>query len=230
AGGGGGGGGSNVQEQCNSDPFGCVTYQKGEPIKIGTLLAISGDVASLGLDSQHGVQLAIDYLDGNFDGKGGQIDGHDLTMVNEDDGCSAEGGQAGATKLAADPQILAVIGTSCSSAALGVNDKIQGAIVADFAYDKLGARSAATIHDESPYADALAAVFRQVFQQKGGTITDSEAIQSTDTDFGTLLTKIGQGHPDFLYFPDFNPACALITKQAAGVPGLDSTVLMGSDG
>src|SRR5581483_1106649 len=244
AGGGGGGGGSNVQEQCNSDPFGCVTYQKGEPIKIGTLLAISGDVASLGLDSQHGVQLAIDYLDGNFDGKGGQIDGHDLTMVNEDDGCSAEGGQAGATKLAADPQILAVIGTSCSSAALGVadkilsdkgvllispsntnpnltaegthqpfylrtahNDKIQGAIVADFAYDKLGARSAATIHDESPYADALAAVFRQVFQQKGGTITDSEAIQSTDTDFGTLLTK-----------------------QAAGVPGLDSTVLMGSDG
>ncbi len=267
AGGGGGGGGSNVQEQCNSDPFGCVTYQKGEPIKIGTLLAISGDVASLGLDSQHGVQLAIDYLDGNFDGKGGQIDGHDLTMVNEDDGCSAEGGQAGATKLAADPQILAVIGTSCSSAALGVadkilsdkgvllispsntnpnltaegthqpfylrtahNDKIQGAIVADFAYDKLGARSAATIHDESPYADALAAVFRQVFQQKGGTITDSEAIQSTDTYFGTLLTKIGQGHPDFLYFPDFNPACALITKQAAGVPGLDSTVLMGSDG
>jgi branched-chain amino acid transport system substrate-binding protein len=267
AGGGGGGGGSNVQEQCNADPFGCVTYQKGEPIKIGTLLAISGDVASLGLDSQHGVQLAIDYLDGNFDGKGGQIDGHDLTMVNEDDGCSAEGGQAGATKLAADPQILAVIGTSCSSAALGVadkilsdkgillispsntnpnltaegthqpfylrtahNDKIQGAIVADFAYDKLGARSAATIHDESPYADALAAVFRQVFQQKGGTITDSEAIQSTDTDFGTLLTKIGQGHPDFLYFPDFNPACALITKQAAGVPGLDSTALMGSDG
>src|SRR5581483_7179879 len=66
-GGGGGGGGSNVQQQCNSDPFGCVTYQKGEPIKIGTLLAISGDVASLGLDSQHGVQLAIDYLDGNFD-------------------------------------------------------------------------------------------------------------------------------------------------------------------
>ena len=36
----------------------------------------------------------------------------------------AEGGQAGATKLAADPSIVAVIGTSCSSAALGVADKI----------------------------------------------------------------------------------------------------------
>lgn len=244
-----------------------MTYKAGEPIKIGTLLAISGDVASLGLDSQHGVQLAIDYLDGTFDGKGGQIDGHDLTMVNEDDGCSAEGGQAGATKLAADPQVLAVIGTSCSSAALGVadkilsdkgvllvspsntnpnltaegthqpfylrtahNDKIQGAIVADFATQKLGVTTAATIHDESPYADALAAVFRDVFASQGGTITDSEAIQSTDTDFGSLLTKIGQGKPQFLYFPDFNPACALIAKQAADVPGLDNTILMGSDG
>ncbi len=30
---------------CDQDQFGCVTYASGEPIKIGTLLAISGDVA-----------------------------------------------------------------------------------------------------------------------------------------------------------------------------------------
>jgi branched-chain amino acid transport system substrate-binding protein len=249
------------------DPMGVVEIGPGEPITIGTLLAISGDVAFLGLDSQYGVELAIDYLDGAFDGQGGQIAGHDVNLVNEDDGCSAEGGQAGATKLAADPQMVAVIGTSCSSAALGVadqiladkgimlispsntnpnltaegvwtgwyartahNDKIQGAIVADFAYDELGARTAATINDESPYADALAAVFRQVFESKGGTITAAEAIQSTDTDFKPLLTSIGQQSPDVLYFPNFNPACALITKQAADVPGLKDTALIGSDG
>ncbi len=252
---------------CEADPFGCVEVGAGEPITIGTLLAISGDVAFLGLDSQYGVELAVDYLDGAFDGNPGQIAGHDVQLVNEDDGCSAEGGQAGATKLAADPQMVAVIGTSCSSAALGVadqiladkgimlispsntnpnltaegvttgwyartahNDKIQGAIVANFAYDELGARSAATINDESPYADALAAVFRQVFESKGGTITAAEAIQSTDTDFKPLLTAIGQDSPDVLYFPNFNPACALITKQAADVPGLKDTALIGSDG
>jgi branched-chain amino acid transport system substrate-binding protein len=249
------------------DPMGVVEIGPGEPITIGTLLAISGDVAFLGLDSQYGAELAIDYLDGAFDGQPGQIAGHDVNLVNEDDGCSAEGGQAGATKLAADPQMVAVIGTSCSSAALGVadqiladkgivlispsntnpnltaegvwtgwyartahNDKIQGAIVADFAYDELGARTAATINDESPYADALAAVFRQVFESKGGTITAAEAIQSTDTDFKPLLTSIGQQSPDVLYFPNFNPACALITKQAADVPGLKDTALIGSDG
>jgi branched-chain amino acid transport system substrate-binding protein len=252
---------------CSKDPFGCVTYKSGEPIKIGTLLAISGDVAFLGTDSQHGAALAIDYLDGTFDAKNGQLLGHDVTLVNEDDGCSADGGQAGATKLAADPTILSVIGTSCSSSALGVadkifsdkgillispsntnpnltaegthqpfylrtahNDKIQGAIVADFAITKLGAKTAATIHDESPYADALAAVFRDNFMKQGGSITASEAISSKDTDFHPLLTSIGGGAPDFLYYPDFDPACALIAKQAKEVSGLENTALAGSDG
>ncbi|MFN2544703.1 MAG: branched-chain amino acid ABC transporter substrate-binding protein [Actinomycetota bacterium] len=250
-----------------SEQFGCVTYKKGEPIKIGTLLAISGDTASLGLDSQHGAALAIDHLDGSFDGTDGQLLGHAVQLVNEDDGCSADGGQAGATKLAADPTILSVIGTSCSSSALGVadkifsdkgillispsntnpnltaegthqpfylrtahNDTIQGAIVADYAAQKVGAKTAATIHDESPYADALAAVFRQVFELNGGKIVGDEAIQSTDTDFKPLLTTIGQNKPDFLYYPDFNPACGLIAKQAVGVAGLENTQLGGSDG
>jgi branched-chain amino acid transport system substrate-binding protein len=255
------------EDPCAKDPFGCVEYGPGEPIRLGTLLAISGDVAFLGTDSVHGVELAIDFLDGTLDGKNGQLLGHDVELVQEDDGCNAEAGQAGATKLAADPTIVAVIGTSCSSAALGVadrilsekgillfspsntnpnltaegihqpfyartahNDKIQGAVVANFAYDELGARTAATINDESPYADALAAVFRDNFEAKGGTITAVEAIQSTDTDFKPLLTSIAKDQPDVLYFPDFNPACALITKQGRGIAGLEDTAFIGSDG
>jgi branched-chain amino acid transport system substrate-binding protein len=117
------GGGAN-SAACKSDQFGCVVYEKGAPIKIATLLAITGDNKNLGLDSQHGAQLAADYLDGNFDGKNGQLLGHEVQLVNEDDGCKKEVGQAGATKIAADPTILSVIGTSCSSSALGVADTI----------------------------------------------------------------------------------------------------------
>lgn len=94
----------------------CVEIGPGEPIRVGTLLVITGENASLGLDSQHGVELAVDYLDDTFDATPGQILGHDIELVNEDDGCSAEGGTAGATALASDPSIVAVIGTSCSSA------------------------------------------------------------------------------------------------------------------
>jgi branched-chain amino acid transport system substrate-binding protein len=45
-----------------------------------------------------------------------QILGHSIELVKEDDLCSKAGGQAGATKLAADPKIVGVIGTTCSSA------------------------------------------------------------------------------------------------------------------
>ena len=123
-GGGGGGGGGAVD--CNTVEFGCVTYAAGAPIRVGTLLAISGSVATLGLDSQHGVSLAIDYLDGKFDGTPGQLLGHPVQLDNEDDLCSKQGGQTGGTKLASDPTILFVVGTSCSSSALGVADKLLG--------------------------------------------------------------------------------------------------------
>ncbi|MGQ0847952.1 MAG: branched-chain amino acid ABC transporter substrate-binding protein [Actinomycetota bacterium] len=120
----GGGGGGAAPDACNAE-FGCVTVAAGEPIKLGTLLVITGVNASLGLDSQYGAQLAVDYwADNAFDGVNGTLKGHEVTLVNEDDGCSAEGGTAGAQKLVTDTQIVAVIGTSCSSAALGVADKI----------------------------------------------------------------------------------------------------------
>src|SRR5439155_6608869 len=121
-----GGGTSAGADPCASDQFGCVKYAAGAPIRIGTLLAISGDVATLGTDSLNGVKLAIDHLDGKFDATPGQLLGHDVEIQSEDDLCSKDGGQTGGTKLASDPTILSVIGTSCSSSALGVADKILG--------------------------------------------------------------------------------------------------------
>lgn len=114
-GGGGDGGDGDGAATCPEGDT-CVEVADGEGIKIGTLLVITGENASLGLDSQHGVELAVDYLDGNFDGTPGEVLGHPVELVNEDDGCSAEGGTAGATSLASDPTIVAVVGTSCSSA------------------------------------------------------------------------------------------------------------------
>jgi branched-chain amino acid transport system substrate-binding protein len=263
-----GGSGGGTPEECEADEFGCVEVAAGDPIKLGSLLVITGANSSLGLDSQYGVELALDYWgDEAFDETVGQIKGHDLSLVAEDDGCSAEGGTAGANSLAADSEIVAVIGTSCSSAALGVadtilseagipivspsntgpaltvegthqpfylrtahNDKIQGAAVANFAYNELGVTSAATIHDGSPYADGLQQVFAETFEALGGTITKQEAIQVGDTDFNPVLTDIAADSPEFLYFPIFVAEGGLITQQARTIDGLADTVLAGSDG
>ena len=118
------GSGSGAAVDCNTVEFGCVTVAAGAPIKIGTLLSISGATKSLGDDSNAGVALAIEYLNGNFSSGAGKLLDHDISVVKEDDGCSADGGQQGGTKLAADTSIVAVIGTTCSSSALGVADKI----------------------------------------------------------------------------------------------------------
>jgi branched-chain amino acid transport system substrate-binding protein len=261
------GGGDDAASVCDADPFGCVEVAAGAPITIGTLLVISGPNTTLGQDSQNGVVMAADYLDGTFDGVNGELLGHPIAFNHQDDGCSAEGGQAGAQALATDPTTVGVIGTSCSSAALGVadtilsdkgiaiispsntgpalttaeehqpfyfrtahNDKLQGAAVAKFAYNELGARTAATIHDGSPYADGLQAVFAETFVSLGGTITKQEAIQVQETDYTSVLTSIAADGPDVLYFPIFAAEGGLITQQARQTDGLAETELIGSDG
>jgi branched-chain amino acid transport system substrate-binding protein len=248
-GGGGGGGGGGVD--CATVEFGCVEIGPDDPINIGVAQVISGADATLGQDQVNGINLALDYRDGTFDETNGTVLDHVVELTVEDDGCTAEGGQAAATALAADTSVVAVIGTSCSSGSLGVadtifsekgiiqmsasntnpaltaegthqpfytrtahNDRIQGAIVAEFTLGELGAKTAATIADESPYTQGLVAAFEQNFEAGGGTITGSEQVNSEDTDFKAPLRSLAEGNPDVLYFPIFVAACTLIIKQA----------------
>jgi branched-chain amino acid transport system substrate-binding protein len=92
-----------------TDAIGCVEIAPGEPIHLAYALVTSGPNETLGIDSRTGIEVAIALK--------GQVMGHDVQLTGEDDNCSPEGGQAAGAKLAADPTIVAVIGTSCSSAA-----------------------------------------------------------------------------------------------------------------
>jgi len=105
--------------QC-TDPIGCVTVAPGAPVHIAYLLVVAGPNAALGVDSRNGVEIAIDDL-------GGKILGHPIQFDGQDGGCSADGGQAAGTKLASDPTIVAVIGTSCSSEARAAEPLLSAA-------------------------------------------------------------------------------------------------------
>ncbi len=243
-----------------TDALGCVTVGPGEPIHLAYAMVISGADETLGVDSRNGVEVAISQK--------GQVLGHDIQLTGEDEGCSAEGGQAAGTKLAADPTIVAVFGTSCSSAArvavpllsqagfaiisasntapdlteagnennhpgylrTAHNDEIQGAAAAQFAFEELGVTQAATIHDGSLYAEKLQEVFATTFEEMGGTITTTEAVDPNGTDFKGALTSIAATEPEFIYMPIFVNAGSLITRQAKEVPGLEEVRLMGADG
>ena len=110
------------------------------------------------------------------------------------------------------------------------NDKIQGAVAAQFAIKKLGVKTAATVHDGSVYAEQLQAVFAEEFKKLGGTIVAQEAVAPTDTDMRPVLTKIATGKPEFIYFPIFIAAGGHLARQAKEVAGLEKTSLMSADG
>jgi branched-chain amino acid transport system substrate-binding protein len=242
-----------------TDALRCIDIAPGDPIRLAWAMVVEGPDASLGIDSRRGVEIAIDD-------KGATLLGHPLELVGENTGCNAEGGQAAATKLAADTTIVGVVGTSCSSearpgapiiTAAGLsmisasntapdltdpathtegyfrtahNDNVQGAVAAEFAFNSLGARKAATIHDGSLYADQLQQVFVNRFKELGGTITMQGAIQPTDTDMRPVLTQVASDPPDILYYPIFVAAGGFVTAQAREVEALANTKLMGSDG
>jgi branched-chain amino acid transport system substrate-binding protein len=247
-------------------PLGAVTVAPGAPIKIADLQTITADTASLGTDQVRAVDIAIAD-------KGGKLLDHPIQHQVEDELCKAEGGTTAGQKVAADPQIVAVIGTSCSGAAVpameiltgkGIvmisgsntspiltsnlegqkatanqkgyfrtahNDIIQGQAAASFAYEKLGAKKAATIHDGDPYTEGLANAFGTSFKELGGEIALATAISKGDTDMRPVLTEVAAAKPDIVFFPIFQPEADFIVKQAKDFPALaDTKRLMGADG
>jgi branched-chain amino acid transport system substrate-binding protein len=243
-----------------TDEFGCVEIGKDEPVRIAYSFVLSGADESLGLDTKRGVDMAAEEK--------GEIKGHAIEVTGEDSLCTPEGGQTAAQKLAADPKIVGIVGTNCSSAARAAipvickanipmvspsntaidltlpdrpadyhcylrtahSDSVQGAAAANFAWDFLGARNAATVHDGSLYADQLQQQFVETFKELGGEITAQEAIQPTDTEMGPMLTRIAATEPDIIYYPIFIAAGGHITAQAQDTPGLEDVNLMGADG
>jgi branched-chain amino acid transport system substrate-binding protein len=241
------------------DPLGVVELGADDPFTLGYLLVTSGPNASLGIDEQRGIELAImDY--------GEEFMGRPIELVGEDSLCSPEGGQAGATRLVTNEQIVGIIGATCSSAGrvaapivteagmtmispsntapdltdpashedgflrTAHNDTVQGNIAADYAYNTVGVTSAATIHDGSIYAEQLANVFAESFQDLGGEIVAQEAVNAGDTDMRPVLTSIASQEPDLIYYPIFIAEGGFITSQAQEISGLEEVVLMGADG
>ena len=93
-----------------TDDIGVFVIPKGAPIQIGGYWVLSGADTALGLDQKRAVEIAIKE-------HGGKLLGHPIKFNVEDSLCNAEGGQTAATKLAANPNNVIVIGPSCSSEA-----------------------------------------------------------------------------------------------------------------
>ncbi len=241
------------------DPLGCVSYTYEEKIRIASVLAISGPDNESGIDSQHGVEIAIEFRD--------NIYGHSIELQEEDDGCNAGGGQIVGQKIVSDPTIVAVVGNSCSNDLISLmdiiseagysmispsdtnpsltdpaqswkpgylrtssNDNFRGSAMAEFAVNILGINNAAVIHTGDPSTESLTQEFADTFRELGGRIDEFPIINKGDNELLPYLTLIAEnGPPELLYYPGATVDGINLTRQIKQVAGLENTILSTSD-
>jgi branched-chain amino acid transport system substrate-binding protein len=109
------------------------------------------------------------------------------------------------------------------------NDLFQGGAVARFAYDVLGVRTVAAIHDGDPYTQGLAAAFTDTFSALGG-VTSTHAVNKGDTDMTAVLTEVAAEAPELVFFPIFQPEGDFIIQQQGAIAGLEDVIWVGADG
>jgi len=93
-----------------SDAIGCVEIASGAPIKIGVIQNLTGE-GPPGLSLLRCVELALDS-------RNGRLLGHAVELVRADAQCSGAGGTTAALQIVADPQIVGIVGPTCSGEAV----------------------------------------------------------------------------------------------------------------
>ncbi|MXW99434.1 MAG: ABC transporter substrate-binding protein [Acidimicrobiaceae bacterium] len=110
---------SEAVDALGDGSLGVVEVGPGEAIQIRSVLALSGDAGS-GPTVERVVRLAVGHY--------GTVHGFDLDLGTPiDDGCSPEGGERAGEEIAADADVIGVIGTNCSAAAVTAAPLVTGA-------------------------------------------------------------------------------------------------------
>ena len=108
-------------------------------------------------------------------------------------------------------------------------DPFQGEKMANYAKEKLGAKTAAVFYETgNDYAVGVKDAFIETCTALGLELVAEEGYATADVDFRSQLTTIASKNPDVLFCPNYYEDDGLIITQAREV-GFTGTV-MGSDG
>ncbi len=230
-----------------------------EPIKVGFIGPLTGPVAQYGIAVRNGVQMYIDEINAAGGVLGRQVelyeydDQHDqaqalngLNSLVYDKGVVAIFGgvtstptEAIAQKSAQMDSPIPMITASATADSITsysdnmfrtcFNDSFQGDVMARFAIDEMGAKTAAIIVNMSDdYSVGLKEAFVARCEAEGVEVVAIESYTEGTTDFKSLLTNIQAKNPDVLFVPNYYEDVRLICAQSAEI-GLTCPKL-GADG
>ncbi|ADO82202.1 ABC transporter substrate-binding protein [Ilyobacter polytropus] len=232
--------------------------EEASVIKIGSILPLTGDIATFGESSKNGLLILQDEVN-----EAGGINGKKIEFLFEDDENKPASSASVAQKLINNDKVVAIIGSIASKCSIAVGpiatqskipmitptstnpkvttqggeyvfracfiDPFQGKILAKFSAEDLKAKKAAVLYDvANDYSKGLAEFFQKGFEEAGGEVVSVETYNTGDSDFNAQLTKINALKPEVLLLPDYYNTVGLIAKQARST-GIDA-IFLGGDG
>ena len=103
-------------------------------VRVGFMGGLTGEAAALGEQAQSAVQLAVSEIN-----QAGGINGKQVKVFYEDDQCLGPNAASAATKLIKVDKVVAIIGPTCSSAALAAAPIAEAAHVPMISYSATAA-------------------------------------------------------------------------------------------
>ena len=235
----------------------CGSKGSQKEILIGEYGSLTGGIATFGISTKNGSEMAFDEIN-----KKGGVLGKKIKLLVEDDQSKPEEAGTVVTKLINQDHVVAMLGHVASSHSLAAApicqankipmispsstnprvtqvgdyifrvcfiDTFQGAVMAKFAYDTLKAKKVAILVDvRSDYSVGLQTFFGQSFKKLGGTVVTEQSYSQGDSDFRAQLTQIKATNPEAIYVPGYYTEVGTIVHQARE---LGITVpFLGSDG
>jgi branched-chain amino acid transport system substrate-binding protein len=217
---------------------------KGEPYRIGIVLPLTGTAADYGADFKAGAVLAEEEINaaGGIKGRPVQLVYGDSKALPKD-GVAEFKRLVSIEKVPAvistvtgvilpqfplvkeTPTVLMCVGAVSPEIRKGgpfvfsnfplADDEERE--IAEFAYHKLGHKTAAIIYENSSYGKSLSKIFVDTFKSLGGTIVAEEIIEKGGRDFRSQVTRIGAAKPPLVAMYAYYAEAGLVVRQAAEV-------------
>ncbi|QPC42378.1 ABC transporter substrate-binding protein [Kaustia mangrovi] len=237
--------------------LGASAVQAQDPIKIGALYNLTGGLSSLDGPSLNGAKLAAKQINGDgglmgrpieliavdtktdqqetakaaqrvlSDGVVAGIGQSDTTFVMAAAPLFQEKGIPFVTSGATHPMLPQWVGNYMFMTPFGDDD--QSYAIADYAYDKLGARRVAVWTDNSmDFTKALSKFFVERFEERGGEIVGKDIFMMGDTDFSAQIARLQaiEPKPDAVFISAIPSEAGLTVKQIRE-QGIDMPIVSG---
>jgi branched-chain amino acid transport system substrate-binding protein len=205
---------------------------------LGTIGALSGDAATIGVPIFEGIEYAVDEVN-----KSGEL-ACTIELQAEDSQGSPDQAPPLAQRLVENEELVAIVGPyfsgetlatgdiysdagvaficpSCTNETIDdqgfatffravANDAVQGPTAAEYIRGALNPSVVAVVHDNQDYSKGLA---ETVARELGDIAKGPFVINPEETDYSAVVSQVADTNPDVVYYGGYVPQAGPLAKQ-----------------